>query len=260
MTTKILYDLDQDIATITLNDPLALNALGLEMLEGLSEAIDKAAREARCTILTGAGRGFCAGANLSSGGMKPSDPEFDAGLILDSHYHPIIEGIRTHPHPFITAINGVAAGAGCSLALMGDMIFASKDAYFLQAFRGIGLVPDAGSSYLLARTIGRVRAMEMALLGERLPAEKALEWGLINAAVEGQDLISHLQKIAMKIATGPTLALGATRRLVWDAQEDALGDALHSERNAQTYAGRTKDFREGVAAFSEKRRAEFKGE
>ena len=259
MTSKILYDLDQDVATITLNDPGALNALGLEMLEGLRCAIARAAREARCTILTGAGRGFCAGANLTSGGMRPSDPEFDAGLVLDSHYHPVIESIRNHPHPFINAVNGVAAGAGCSLALMGDMIFASKEAYFLQAFRRIGLVPDAGSSYLLARTIGRVRAMEMALLGEKLPADKALEWGLINAVVEDTALMDHVKSIAQKLATGPTKALAATRQLVWNAQEDVLGDALGGERDAQRDAGRTNDFREGVAAFAQKRSAQFTG-
>lgn len=255
---KVSYELNDDIALITLNNPDALNALDLELLEDLRSGIKKAASDARCTILTGQGRGFCAGASLSGTEMD-GGASFDAGAVLDSHYHPMLELIRNHPHPFLTAINGPAAGAGCSLALMGDMIIASETSYFLQAFRRIGLVPDAGSTYLLARTIGRVRAMEMALLGEKLPASRALEWGLINQVVPAEDLMPIVLDLASKMASGPPLALAATRKLIWDAQEIDYYEALQKERLVQGDLGRTKDFQEGVHAFRNKRPAEFKG-
>ena len=158
---KITYDLTDQIATITFNDPATMNAAGIDTVEELLVAFEQAAGEARCTILTGTGRGFCSGANLSAGGMKSNagTTQFDAGKALDSHYHPLIMAMKEHPHPIVTAVNGAAAGVGCSIALMGDIIIASQDAYFLQAFRRIGLVPDGGSTYLLPRLIGRARAM-----------------------------------------------------------------------------------------------------
>lgn len=260
MTEKVLYEINESVATISLNDPGAMNALGPEMLDALAARIEQAGKEARCTILTGAGRGFCAGANLANSVPRNPAREFDAGAVLDSHYHPIIMLLREHPQPVITAINGAAAGAGCSLALMGDMVIAADSAYFLQAFRGVGLVPDAGSTYLLSRIIGRVRAMEMALMGERLPAQKALEWGLVNRVVSADALMAEARAVAAKLAAGPTWALAETRRLIWDNGERGLPEALHGERVAQRAAGRRGDFREGVAAFLEKRPARFTGE
>lgn len=262
---KISYELDGDIAVISFNDPKTLNACGMDTVIELLHAFEKAGTEARATILTGKGRGFCSGANLGASpgksnnlsmpGMKP-----DAGRGLDTHYNALIREIRHHPHPVITAVNGAAAGVGCAIGLIGDMVICGKSGYFLQAFRRIGLVPDGGSTFLLAKTIGRVRAMEMALLGEKVSAEQAMEWGLVNRIVEDDALLATAKEIAQKIASGPTKALALTRDLIWTATEGDLNTALDAERFAQREAGRTKDFAEGVTAFLQKRKAEFKGE
>jgi 2-(1,2-epoxy-1,2-dihydrophenyl)acetyl-CoA isomerase len=166
--------------------------------------------------------------------------------------------LRDLPVPLVTAVNGAAAGVGCSFALMGDMIVAAESAYFLQAFRRIGLVPDGGSTYLLPRMIGRARAMEMMLLGERLPAKKALEWGLINRCVPDAELMPAAMAIALELSVGPK-ALGMIRKLVWDSLDTEWADQLRAEAHTQTAAGKTEDFAEGVAAFLQKRPAVFKG-
>ncbi|WP_273241118.1 enoyl-CoA hydratase/isomerase [Hyphomonas atlantica corrig.] len=261
--TKISYELKGDIAIISFNDPSTLNACGVDTAQEMLHAFEVAADEARCTILTGAGRGFCSGANLGPGqlgvqlsheGSKP-----DAGRALTTHYNPLMQAIREHPHPVISAVNGPAAGVGCSLALAGDIVLCAESAYFLQAFRRIGLVPDGGSTWLLARTIGRVRAMEMALFGDKVPAEKALEWGMVNRIVADDALMSTAMEMAEKLATGPTIALSLARDLIWKACESDFDEAIYDERIAQRTAGRTDDFKEGVSAFLQKRPAEFKG-
>ncbi len=261
---KISYELNGSIAIIKFNDPSTLNACGVDTAQELLHAFEVAADEARCTVLTGEGRGFCSGANLGPNqtGMqlRHAESKPDAGRPLDTHYNPLVQAIREHPHPVVTAVNGPAAGVGCSLALLGDLVIAAKSAYFLQAFRRIGLVPDGGSTWLLARAVGRVRAMEMALLGEKLPAATAREWGLVNRVVEDDQLMPTVMEIAEKIATGPTVALSMARHLIWDACETDFGDALHAERLAQRTAGRTSDFKEGVMAFLQKRPAQFTGE
>lgn len=258
---KITYELSDQIATITFADPATMNAAGIDTVEELLHAFEQAGSEARCTILTGTGRGFCSGANLSAGGMKSSagTSSFDAGKALDSHYHPLIMAMKEHPHPIITAVNGAAAGVGCSIALMGDLIIASDKAYFLQAFRRIGLVPDGGSTYLLPRLIGRARAMEMALMGNKVHAEKALDWGLINEVVSADNLLETSRQKAVELANGPTQALALMRALIWDSADRTFDAQIHAERIAQRDAGRTSDFREGVTAFLQKRPAEFKG-
>jgi len=258
---KITYTLDGDIATIAFNDPKTMNAAGLDVMEEMQLALERAGDAARCTIVTGTGRGFCSGANLSgdvAGGGKPKGKP-DAGKALDSHYHPVILAMKEHPHPVITAVNGAAAGVGCSIALMGDMVVAGESAYFLQAFRRIGLVPDGGSTYLLPRVIGRARTMEMVLMGEKLPAQKALDWGLVNKVVPDDALIDEANALATTLAQGPTQALALGRALVWDSADRTFNEQLHAERNAQREAGRTADFKEGVAAFLEKRKANFTG-
>ena len=184
----------------------------------------------------------------------------DAGKALDQWYNPLIMAMREHPHPIITAVNGAAAGVGCSIALMGDLIVASENAYFLQAFRRIGLVPDGGSTYLLPRNIGKARAMEMALLGDKIPAAKALDWGLINRVVAHDDLMPTAIELASEMANGPTVSLSMIRSLIWDGGEREFNEQLHLERVAQRTAGRTKDFGEGVKAFLEKRPAKFTGQ
>lgn len=260
--TKITYSVSDNIATIALNDPATMNAAGIDTATELALAFEMAADEARATILTGNGRGFCSGANLSGGGVTnaPVQGKPDAGKALDQWYNPLIMAMREHPHPIITAVNGAAAGVGCSIALMGDLIVASENAYFLQAFRRIGLVPDGGSTYLLPRNIGKARAMEMALLGDKIPAAKALDWGLINRVVAHDDLMPSAIELATEMANGPTVSLSMIRSLIWDGGEREFNEQLHLERVAQRTAGRTKDFGEGVKAFLEKRPAKFTGQ
>jgi len=257
--TKIAYDVADDIATIAFDDPKTMNAAGIDTIEEMLLAIEQAADEARCTIITGNGRGFCSGANLSSssGGSAPKGKP-DAGKALDSHYNPFIKAMRTHPHPIITAVNGAAAGVGCSIALMGDFIISAESGYFLQAFRRIGLVPDGGSTFLLPRMAGRAKAMEMALFGDKVFAAQALEWGLINRVVADDQLMSEAQSYAKRLADGPTQALALIRDLVWQAEDNDFDSQLQAERFAQRTAGRQPDFKEGVKAFLEKRPANFR--
>lgn len=262
---KIRLTNEDGVATITLADPTTLNAASLEVAREILLALASISAgkvEARAVVLTGEGRGFCSGANLSGGGAAGReldvDGKPDAGSALETVYNPLMTALRDFPYPIVTAVNGAAAGVGCSLALMGDMIVAGESAYFLQAFRRIGLVPDGGSTYLLPRMIGKARAMEMMLLGDRIPAAKALEWGLVNRCVPDADLLATATAIARELANGPA-SLGGIRRLVWDSLDADWNGQLHAERKAQKVAGKTEDFIEGVSAFLQKRVAAFKG-
>ncbi|WP_309643143.1 enoyl-CoA hydratase/isomerase [Phenylobacterium sp.] len=262
--TKLKTSVADGIGVVTLTDPATLNAAGLDLMDELSQAFKAMAADSsvRCVVLTGEGRGFCSGANLSGRGgpgVPSPDPEGpDSGGALETVYNPFMQLIRSFPVPVVTAVNGVAAGVGCSLALMGDIIVASESAYFLQAFRRIGLVPDGGSTYLLPRLIGKARAMEMALLGDRVPAKTALEWGLINRCVPDAELMSTAMELAKALAIGPK-SMGSIRSLIWESLDSTWSEQLHAERVAQKFAGRTEDSREGVMAFLQKRPAEFKG-
>lgn len=261
--SKIKTSVADGIGVITLADPSTLNAAGLDLMDELQQAFAamKADAAVRCVVLTGEGRGFCSGANLSGRGPAADtpDPEGpDAGASLEAVYNPFVTSLREYPVPIVTAVNGVAAGVGCSLALMGDIIVAAESAYFLQAFRRIGLVPDGGSTYLLPRLIGKARAMEMALLGDKVPAKTALDWGLVNRCVADDQLMATAMELAKALATGPK-ALGAIRKLVWESLDEEWAAQLHAERVAQKTAGRTEDSREGILAFLQKRPAEFKG-
>jgi len=261
MTTQrlVLFKVEDGIATITLNDPTSLNAASLSMVEELSAALRRAEGEARAVLLTGAGRGFCSGANLN-GTLSPGEADYDAGEVLDTHFNPLMRQIRDLALPLVTVVNGAAAGIGCSLALSGDLIVASPTAYFLQAFRRIGLVPDGGSAWLLTRAIGRPRALEMMLLGEKIDAEKALAWGMINRIFAQETLQDEALALAQSLAQGPTQALVAIRRQAWEACEKDFDIWLDVEREQQKLAGNTNDHREGVAAFLAKRPAIFQGE
>jgi 2-(1,2-epoxy-1,2-dihydrophenyl)acetyl-CoA isomerase len=255
--SKIICETRGDVAIIRLDDERTLNAISPPMAEELRDALVKVGTSSRAVIVTGTGRGFCSGANL--GDIDPNAPEYDAGAVLDKHYNPLMLALRALPIPCVAAVNGAAAGLGCALALAADLVVAAENSYFLQAFRRVGLVPDGGSAFLLTRGAGRARAMEMMLLGERIAATKALEWGLINRVVPAKDLDDMALALANELAAGPTKALSAIRKMCWDALETGFGPQLESERVLQRDAGRTADHREGVAAFLQKRPASFTG-
>lgn len=244
------------VATVTLNRPDSLNALNAGMIEEMRAALASLAGSgARCLLLIGEGRAFSSGADLVAGGGLPDD----VGAALESHLNPLIEDVFDLPMPVVAAVRGPCAGAGCSLALAADIVIAARSAYFLQAFINIGLVPDAGATWLLPRLAGRARAMEMMMLGERIPAEQAVAWGMVSRMVEDEDLESDAIALAVRLAQGPTAAYALLRKLARDAEQSPLSDALAAERGAQTLAGRTGDFKSGVMAFIQKRPPAFEG-
>lgn len=243
------------VATITMNDPATLNAASLSMVEELAATLAQASMEARAIILTGEGRAFCSGANLAQ--FDFADPDYDAGAGLETHYSPLIEQIRQSPCPIVAAVNGAAAGFGCALTFACDFAVAGEGAFFLLPFRNIGLVADAGVAYLVQKAAGRMRASEMMLLGDRIPAAQALAWGLVNRVVAKEDLLTSASAVAERLANGPPMALSLMRRLGWLAGEISFEQMLALEREYQTQVGRTAEHREGVAAFLEKRQADF---
>jgi 2-(1,2-epoxy-1,2-dihydrophenyl)acetyl-CoA isomerase len=255
-------DIDGPVAVLKLDHQEVMNAVSMDMLGGLTEALDEIEAhrtEVRCVVLTGAGRAFCTGANLQGRNQQQKPGRSNAGAALETGFHPFLRRIRNLHCPLVTAVNGPAAGAGMSFALMGDMIVCARSAYFLQAFRRIGLVPDCGSTWLLPRLVGKARAIELSLMGERLPAEKALEWGLVNRVHDDAVLMEEAMKLARELASGPTVALSLIRKLYWDSAENSFEDQLNLEFQSQRIAGGTEDFKEGVGAFLEKRPAKFRG-
>ncbi|MFN2418635.1 MAG: enoyl-CoA hydratase-related protein [Candidatus Limnocylindria bacterium] len=252
----VLLEIHAGVATITLNRPDALNALNALMRRELLAAVKAAGRDAevRAIAITGAGRGFCAGADLRDG-----NDERAFRLVLATEYNPLIEAIRGAPKPVVAAVNGVAAGAGVSLALAADLVIASADARFVPAFNRIGLVPDSGLTRTLVRALGRHRALEI-LLGERhLGADVAHDAGLVAAVVPAEALSEATRTLATRLASGPTAAIALTKRLVRAAEDDTLADSLAAEAALQEIAGRGDDHAEGVAAFAEKREPKFRG-
>jgi 2-(1,2-epoxy-1,2-dihydrophenyl)acetyl-CoA isomerase len=257
----VTLDFDGAVAILKLDHQEVMNAVSIDMLGGLAEALDAIEDkrdEVRCVVLTGAGRAFCTGANLQ-GRSNQTPGRRNAGAALETAFHPFLRRLRNLHCPIVTAVNGPAAGAGMSFALMGDMILCARSAYFLQAFRRIGLVPDCGSTWLLPRLVGKARAIELSLMGDRLPAEKALEWGLINRLYDDGTLMEEAMKLAHDLADGPTVALSLIRKLYWDSPENSFEDQLNLEFQSQRLAGSTEDFKEGVTAFLDKRPAKFKG-
>jgi 2-(1,2-epoxy-1,2-dihydrophenyl)acetyl-CoA isomerase len=250
-----------NVAVLTLNHPESLNAAAVSMVQGASQALAALCRPDsafRALVITGEGRGFCSGANLSEAAESRRSAAASAGDALETAYHPFLRRLRDFPLPIVTAVNGAAAGIGMSIALMGDLVVAARSAYFLQAFARVGLVPDGGSTWLLPRLIGLARARELSLLAEKLPAETALEWGLINRVVDDSQLADEALKLAKRLADGP-YSLSLVRRLYWDSPHNTFEQQLDQERTAQQRAGRTEDFIEGVTAFLQKRPAAFKG-
>lgn len=252
----IQYEVGGGVATITLNRPDSLNALNATMRRELLAAIKAAARDdaVRALLITGAGRAFCAGADLRGG-----EGERQFRRVLTSEYNPLIEAIRTLPKPVVAAVNGVAAGAGMSLALAADLVVAADVARFVPAFNRIGLVPDSGLTRVLVRALGRHRAAQLLLSGESLSAGEAADAGLVTAVVPADGLAEAARELALRLAAGPSRALGYTKRLINAAEEATLRGMLAQEAAFQDLAGRTDDHAEGVAAFAEKREPRFSG-
>jgi len=255
---KVLYSLEGGVARISMNDPATRNAGSAQMGEELLHALNRAAFESRAVMLTGEGKAFNSGANLADAEAVLDDPRRDVGHLLDRWFNPAIITMRDLDQPVVTAVKGAAAGVGAALAAAGDMIVCGEGGFFLQAFCHVGLVPDGGSSWLLARAVGRVRAMEMMLLGDRIYGAQALEWGLVNRVVPDDEVESAAMELAKRLAKGPK-SLGLIKRNAWAAADSTLEAALTAERIGQRDASRTDDFVEGVTAFAAKRTPEFKG-
>jgi len=258
---SILATLEMGVLTITLNRPDKLNAFNPEMHERLREALDRAKSEAevRAVLLTGAGRAFCAGQDLSERNVAPGAPPIDLAVSLGSNYNPLVRRLRELPKPVICAVNGTAAGAGANIALACDLVIAARSASFVQAFSKIGLLPDSGGTWFLPRLVGSARAMGLALLGDKLSAEDAAQWGLIWKVVDDAELMKETSSLARSLSEGPTKGYGLLKKALYASAGNSLDAQLDLERDLQREAGFSTDYREGVSAFKEKRKPLFKG-
>lgn len=255
----ILTERQGGVLTITLNRPERLNAASIQLAQEMNAALYDIG-DARCVLITGAGKGFCSGADLAARGEASAiQSKGGSHQALQNYYNPLVSQIMRLPIPVVTAVNGPAAGVGCSIALAGDFVLASKNAYFLQAFVNIGLVPDGGSTWLLARAIGRARATRMMMLGEKIGAEQAEEWGLIYKAVEAEALIKEASALAQRLSEGPTLAYRTMKANIATALDGTLPQVLLAEAEGQRVAGASADAMEGGMAFLQKRKAQFQG-
>lgn len=258
--SAILYQFSDGVARITLNRPDKLNSLNEAMHGELRQAIGRVQTDgARSLILTGAGRAFCTGQDLSERVTPPGAPPPDLGLSIETHYKPLVLALRALPLPVIAAVNGAAAGAGANLALACDIVLAARSAFFIQAFSRLGLAPDCGGSYFLPRLAGTARALGLALTAGKLPAEQAAAWGMIWQCLDDDKLMPEAEALAVRFAQGPPLAYAAIKRALYASPHNTLEQQLDMERDTQGQLGRSEDYREGVAAFMEKRPAVFKG-
>ena len=255
---SIIAQHDGPVARITLNRPDRLNSFTAVMHEELKAALDEA-HQARVIILTGAGRGFCAGQDLNDRAVTTGDHPVDLGMTVETSWNPLIRKITRLPQPVIAQVNGVAAGAGANIALACDLVLAARSAKFIQSFSAIGLIPDSGGTWVLPRLVGQARAMGLALLGEPLPAEKAEEWGLIWKCVDDEALGSEVDGIAGKLASLPPLGLAAIKEMIRSSWAHTLDQELNHQRDAMRRLGFTQDYREGISAFLEKRQPNFVG-
>lgn len=260
--TSVELSLEAGVATLTLNRPQRLNSFNPAMHQALAAALDRLRDdvEVRVLVLTGAGRAFCAGQDLSDRAVLPGQQAVDLGQSIEDYYAPLVRRLRDMPKPVIAAVNGVAAGAGANIALACDLVIAARSARFTQAFSKVGLMPDSGGSYWLPRLLGQARAMGLALLAEPLPAEQAEEWGLIWRCVDDEDFPAAVRQLAEQLAGGPTLAYARIKRALQASEGNSLEQQLQLERDTQRELGFSADYREGVAAFLAKRPPRFGGQ
>jgi len=258
---SILFQSADGIARITLNRPDRLNSFTSAMHAELREALAQVSgdRSVRVLLLTGAGRGFCAGQDLSDRAVAPGGAPVDLGESIENNYRPLVLALRSLPLPVVCAVNGVAAGAGANIALACDIVIATQSASFIQAFCKIGLIPDSGGTYFLPRLIGSARAMGLAMLGDKLSAQQAAEWGLIWKCVDDAELGTAVEALLTQLAQAPTRGLTAIKHALYRSAENTLESALDLERDLQRELGNSADYREGVAAFLAKRPPVFSG-
>ena len=259
---NILFEIRSAVAILTLNRPHSLNSFTTDMHVEMQHAMQRVAADKaiRCLLLTGAGRGFCAGQDLNDRAVAPDGEMPNLGESIANNYNPLVRAIFNLEKPVVCAVNGIAAGAGANIALACDIVLAGRKASFIQGFSKIGLVPDSGGTWNLPRLVGRARAMGLAMLSNKIPAEQAERWGLIWQTVDDDKLMEEALAIATHLASQPTRGLGLTKRAINAAGGSTLEAQLELERELQSTAGRSADYREGVAAFLEKRKPNFKGE
>ena len=255
--STILFSNEGGIARLTLNRPERLNSFTVEMHEEVADALSRL-EGARVLVLTGAGRGFCAGQDLNDRAVAPGE-RVDLGESVEERYNPLIRTLTSLPMPVIARVNGVAAGAGANIALACDIVVAAKSAKFIQSFANIGLIPDSGGTWVLPRLVGQARALGLALTAEPLPAEKAAEWGMIWKAVDDEALDAEVDALAAKLAAAPPLGLARIKTMIRESWSHSLDEELDLQRDAMRELGYSDDYREGVAAFMEKRSPKFTG-
>ncbi len=258
---SILVQQKDAVCVITLNRPEKLNSFNAEMHQELATVLEKVTtdKRIRALVITGAGRAFCAGQDLNERSFD-GDTEIDLGQSLEQYYNPLVTLLRELPIPVITAVNGVAAGAGANIALSGDIVVAARSARFIQAFSRIGLIPDAGGTYILTQRLGEMRAKALAMLATPLSAEQAQEWGLVWQVFDDSSFMDEVMVLATKLSKQATTALALTKQAIHAASTNSYSEQLELERQLQAQAGRTQDYREGVTAFKEKRDARFTGQ
>lgn len=262
MSESILLNIETQAAMITLNRPDRLNSFNTEMHQALSDALDVVEdprHRIRALLITGAGRGFCAGQDLADRNVSAETTVPDLGTSIETWYNPLIRRLQKLPIPVLCAVNGVAAGAGANIALACDLVLAARSASFVQAFCKLGLIPDSGGTWFLQRAVGTQRAMGLSLLGDKISAEQAEQWGMIWQVVDDDKLGQEAEALLAHLASQPTAGLALIKRAIYAAADNSLEEQLDLERDLQRQAGQAQDYREGVAAFMEKRKPEFKG-
>ena len=258
---NIIAEEKNGVGYLTFNRPKALNSFNVDMHREVAEVLNQWTKnpDVRCVVISGEGRGFCAGQDLGDRVVDPNAEAPDLGYSIETYYNPLIKTIVNMPKPVICAVNGVAAGAGANIALACDLVIAARSANFVQAFCRLGLVPDSAGTWFLPRAVGHARAMGLTLLGDKLPAETAKEWGMIWDVVEDAELKTKVTELAERLAKQPTFGLSLIKKAIHQSSNNTFDEQVLLERDLQRIAGRSEDYREGVQAFMNKREPNFKG-